>query len=114
MTDEEFNSILTSLNKYLQMEKKFIVNPMREAEFRSALSKANELFPKAKIEVHDDPLEMGAMILHIEDYSLDVCKGNQNDMFIEIVRDADNFEIYATPDGNVCLAAVYQDVLVRI
>lgn len=114
MTDNEFHAILSSLDEYLKMEKRFVANPMRHAEFEQTVRKAREIFPEAKIEIRDDPLEMGAMILHIEDFDLDICKGNQIDSFIEILSGADNCEFYTLPNGNVCIAIVCQGVLVRI
>ena len=114
MTDGELYEILKSLGEYLEMKKDFVANPPRYAEFEDAVRKAREIFPEAKIEVQNDPLEMGAMILHVEDFDLDVCKGNQIDRFIEILRGADNCEFYTLPNRNICIAVVYQNVLSRV
>ena len=114
MTDDEFYAILNSLGEYLQSEKRFVTNPVRHAEFEQAVRNAREIFPEAKIEIRDDPLERGAMILHIEDFDLDICKGKQIDLFIDILHNAENCEFYTLPNGNTCIAIVYQGVLMRI
>ena len=114
MTNEEFYEILNSLGDYLEMKKDFVANPPRYAEFEDAVRKAREVFPEAKIEIQNDPLEMGAMILQIEDFDLDICKGNQIDRFIDIIHKADNCEFYALPNKNVRIAVVYQNALLRV
>ena len=114
MNDAEFQTILDQLSKYLSADKKFISNPFRETELMDAIAKANELFPDAKVELHSDPLEMGAMILRIEDFSLDVTGEREINLFADIIRHANNFEIYPVDAENVRFAAVFQNVLVRI
>ena len=111
LTDAEFMDILQQLGDYLKTDKTFITNPFREMEFRNAVQLAHDLFPEARIEIHDDPLQMGAMIFSIEDYALDV---TETERFSEMVAKADNFEVYPTDKGNVHFAAVFQNVLVRI
>lgn len=111
MNDAEFLAILNQLKDYLAMHKTFILNPMRETEFKNAVALAYELFPEAKVTIEDDPLQMGAMILCIEDFDLDV---SEMKLFAEMIEKADNFEVYALEKGNVKFAAVFQNVLVRI
>ena len=111
MNDEEFMTILDQLKAYIDSEKTFIENPFRMDEFRKAIKIAATLFPEAKIEVKDDPLQMGAMLLHIEDYDLDITEINS---FVDLIKLANNWEIYPCQNGNVCLAAVFNNVLVRI
>lgn len=111
MTDKEFMSILEQLQAYIAMRKTFIENPFRVTELKKAIDMSHALFPDAKIELKDDPLQMGAMILHIEDFDLDV---TETEAFAELVTLADNLEAYALENGNVCLAAVFQNVLVRV
>lgn len=114
MNDAEFQSILDQLSKYLAADKKFISNPFRETELKEAIAKAKELFPDAKVELHDDPLQMGAMILRIEDFAISATGEREINLFSEIIRHADNFEIYPIDADNVRFAAVFQNVLVRI
>lgn len=114
MNDAEFTKILNALGKYLATEKNFVVNTMRETEFKKAIKLVCELFPDANIYTNDDPLQMGAMILCAEDYSLSACSEREINLFSEIIALADNFEFYALPNGNVKFAAVFNHVLVRI
>lgn len=111
MNDKEFISILEQLKAYLAAEKTFIENPFRVTEFKKAIELSVALFPDARIDIKDDPLQMGAMILHIEDFDLDV---TETETFSELILLADNWEAYALENGNVCLAGVFQNVLVRI
>lgn len=111
MTDAKFNVTLKKLAEYLAMEKKFVVNPLREPEFKQAMYNAFELFPDSKIWIEDDPLQMGAMILCIEGLDFSVTEIN---LFSAMIATADNFEIYPTDNENVRFAAVFQNVLVRI
>ena len=114
MNNTEFMNILNQLNNYLKMEKKFVLNSMRETEFKKAIELACKLFPDAKIYTNDDPLQMGAMILCIEDFSLSVCGETEIKLFSDIISMADNFEFYPIDEGTVKFAAVFQNVLVRI
>lgn len=114
MNDSEFAKILNELGKYIAMEKKFIRNPMRETEFKKAIELACNLWPDANIHINDDPLQMGAMILCVEDYSISAAGVREIKTFSDIIALADNFEFYSLPDGNVKFAAVFNNVLVRI
>ena len=114
MNDVEFANILYSLGEYLAREKKFTINPRRETDFKNALEIAYALFPDSKIYTEDDPLQMGAMILCIEDYNISAVGEREINLFNSMTALADNFETYALPDGNVKFAAVFQEVLVRI
>lgn len=111
MNEAEFKAILDQLKAYLAMDKTFIKNPFRATEFEKAIMLAHELFPDAKIEIHDDPLQTGAGIFSIEDYDFDV---TEVALFSTMIEKADNFEIYPTNNGNVRFAAVFNNVLVRI
>ena len=114
MTDEEFYAILAKLGEYLHTEKHFVDNPFRQMEIRNAFHKAHELFPDAKIELRGDPLQLGAIILHMEMFDIDVSGATQMNLFTDIIQNADNFEIYPIDAEHVCLAAVFQNALVRI
>lgn len=114
MNDEIFMQILKQLGNYLTREKKFIINPMREADFKKAIEIACGLFPDSKIYTEDDPLQLGAMILCIEDFDISVAGEREINLFNDMTALADNFETYALPNGNVKFAAVFQEVLIRI
>lgn len=114
MNDVEFARIMRALGRYLAKEKKFTVNPKRKEEFEKAIEFACTLFPDSHIYTKDDPIQMGAMILCVEDYNIDVVGVREMKLFHEMTALADNFEFYALPNGNVKFAAVFQNVLKRI
>lgn len=114
MNETEFQAILDALSKYLAADKNFISNPFRETELRNALTSARELYPDAKIWLNEDPLQMGAMTLCIEHYDVGATGETEINLFSDIIKHADNFEIYALDNGNVRFAAVFQHVLIRV
>ena len=114
MADHEFHDLLRQLNRYLEAPKQFLENPSRINDVRTAFTYANTLFPDARIELRDDPLQLGALILHIEMFDANISGDKEIRAFIEIIHNADNFEIYATPVHGICFSAVYQDAYIRI
>ena len=114
MNNAEFMEILKELGAYLKEEKQFEVVQERKKEFEEALLTAKTLFPDASIEVHDDPLEMGALILSVEDYSIDVSGIEGMELFWQLIQKADNFEIVAIEPENVRLALVFQGFFRRV
>lgn len=114
MTDKEFLDILMQLKHYLDSDKTFDINAPRKAEFEMAANLAHELFPEAKIQVKDDPLQMGAMILSVEDFDFDISGEQSIHRFANMTTKADNVEVYAAENGNVCIAMVFQNVLIRV
>lgn len=111
MNDSEFQSILDQLAAYLATKKNFIENPFRITEIKKATALASQLFPDAKIYIEDDPLQMGAMILCIEDFDLSV---TEIKAFSELIEHANNFEIYAIDSETVKIAVLFQQALVRV
>jgi hypothetical protein len=114
LNDSEFVSILNQLSEYLKANKTFVKNPFRVTEIERADTIADELFPDAKREITDDPLQMGAIILYIEDFDIDVGGEREINLFSELIKIADVWEIYPKDNGNVCLAAVFHNAFVRI
>lgn len=111
MNDEEFMQFADVLTQYLEMQKIFIPNPKRLEEVNAATEMAKRLFPEAKITIEDDPLQMGAVILTVEDFDITV---RETEAFCELVSKADNFEVYATNDEKVKLAIMFNNALTRI
>lgn len=114
MTDKEFHSILNQLGKYLHSEKKFVDNPFRQREIKNALTAAFQLFPDATIELRDDPLQLGALIIHMEMDDMDVSGEVPIKLFNDIICKADNFEIYPINGERICFALVFQKAFIRI
>lgn len=114
MTDNEFSALMARFAKYLEMEKVFIKNPKRFADVEHATEIATRLFPKANISLNDDPLQMGALIVRIEDYSITIRGAMETELFQELISKADNFEIYPIEDDNVRMAILFSNALIRI
>lgn len=111
MDNNEFMQFADALTQYLEMEKVFIPNPKRLAEVNAATEMAKRLFPEAKITIEDDPLQMGAVILCIEDFDLTV---RETELFSELISKADNFEIYPLGEENVVVAILFNNALTSI
>lgn len=114
MNDEQFYTLLAKIGEYLHTEKQFVDNPFRQREVQNAIHKANELFPDAKIELRSDPLQLGALILHMEMFDINVSGETEINLFKDIIADADNFEIYSMGEDLICLAAVFQNAFIKI
>lgn len=111
MNDEEFMQFASAVRQYLETPKVFVQNPQRIAEVNAATEIACKLFPEANITLEDDPLQMGAIILIVEDFDITV---RETKAFCELVSKADNFEVYATDDEKVKLAIMFNNALTRI
>ena len=86
----------------------------RAREFYNAVDLAKHLFPNAKIEIRDDPLQTGAMSLHMEHIDMVVRGEREINLFIQLIELADNFEVYPINDEEICFAAVFQGVNKRV
>ena len=111
MEDEIFNNFAEALNEYLETQKVFIQNPQRMEDISSATEMACSLFPDANINLEDDPLQMGAVILAIEDFDLVV---REPEKFVQVICKANNFEIIYKDNGAVRLAILFCDALTRV
>lgn len=112
MTDAEFQSYLNKMAEHLSTNKQFVENPVRAREIANAFVLAKSLFPDAKIELKDDPLKMGAVIMRIEDYDIDVCGEASIRRFSAMLNKANDVEIYATEDGNARISILFNNVFV--
>lgn len=111
MNEEKFMDMIDELSKYLSKPKVFIQDPARMADVMHAMETAKYLFPEAKITIEDDPIQMGALILCIEDFDLAV---REIESFSDMISKADNFEIFHIGEENVKLAILFNGVLNRI
>ena len=110
MNDNQFQQFLDKLHTYLKQPKVFVTDINRAREFYNAVDLAKQLFPNAKIEIRDDPLQTGAMSLHMEHIDMVVRGEREINLFISLIELADNFEIYPISDEEICFAAVFQGV----
>lgn len=108
MNEKQF---LDTMTEYLESQKVFIQNPQRMKDVSSAYELAQRLFPDSKIELKDDPIQMGAIFLCVEDFDISV---RETEIFSKLISKADNFEIYATGDENVRISIMFSNALIRI
>jgi hypothetical protein len=111
MNEEKFNKFAELLEKYLETQKVFVQNPQRMEEVNAATETACRLFPDAKISIEDDPLQMGAAILRIEDFDIVV---RETEDFCSIIDKANNFDIYPVGDEKIRIDILFADALIRI
>lgn len=111
MNKDEFAEMIDDLSKYLSKPKAFIQDPLRMADVMHAMEIAKHLFPEAKITIEDDPIQMGALILCIEDFDLVV---REIELFKDMIDKADNFEIFKFGEENVKIAILFNGVLRRV
>ena len=104
------NNFVNVLNEYLNSQKMFVQNPKRIAEINAATEMACRLFPKADINLVDDPLQMGAIILTIEDCFITVREVKK---FIELIGKANNFDILSNGE-DIKLSILFDDALIKI
>lgn len=114
MTDQQFQQFLGELKSYLDKPKMFVTNITRAREFYDAANLAKQLFPDAKVEIKDDPLQTGAMSLHIEANDFVVRGATEIVLFTRIIVLADNFEIYSKGKDKIHFAAMFRGVNKRV
>ena len=114
MNNNEFTQVMKRLQEYLKREKTFVIDENRMDDLSRAVDIANELFPDNTTEIKDDPLQMGAEIIHIEGIDIMARGVMEINLFCEMLSLADNFEIYPVSESTIRLAAVFQNVLVKI
>lgn len=108
---EELMGLSEVLKKHLSEQKTFVANPIRMKDIVAATEMAESLFPDAKITIEDDPLQLGALIIAIEDFDIAV---RETKLFAAMIDKADNFEIYPTKDDNVRIAVLFNKALIRV
>ena len=114
MDDQQFLQFLGELKEYLNQPKMFVTNFDRAREFYRAVNIAKILFPDAKVEIKDDPLQTGAMSLHIEATDFVVRGSTELVMFSTMIAIADNFEIYCKGKDKIHFAAMFRGVNKRV
>lgn len=104
------NDFIEVLTEYLNSKKIFVPNPKRIEEVNAATEMAFKLFPKANINLMDDPLQMGAIILTIEDCLITVREVNK---FVELIGKSNNFDIL-TNGEDIKLSILFDNALIKI
>lgn len=101
------------IEDYLRMEKVFIPNPERFAEVVAAKRIAEKLFSDFKIEVTNDPLQTGALVIKIKGCYIE-CSGTEVKDFQSLIKAADNFEIFPTAREKFEFTLMFYGALKRI
>lgn len=115
MTDEQFHKILSNLKRYLEAEKTFVQNPLRTRDMIRALEIMHEIFPQDEIEVKDDPLQLGSVILSVKMPYMVVRGARELDLFSELAEIIDNFEVTSQMnEEDVRFSVVMQEVYIRV
>ena len=114
LNDQKFEQFFNDLHKYLKQPKVFVTNINRAREFYTAVDIAKRLFPDDKIEIHDDPLQTGAMYFEVETFDIVMRGAREINDFSDMIALADNFEIYSVGKDSICFAAMFQGVNKRV
>lgn len=111
MNEENFSKFAAIVEEYLETQKVFVQNPQRMQDVSAATEIACWLFPDAAIELEDDPLQMGSIILSITDFGIPVRDTKQ---FADLISNANNFDIYAAGNDLVRISILFRGALTRI
>ena len=107
MTEDLLMQLMGGLKKHLDSKKAFVANPARFAEVENAIKIASSLFADATVYVADDPLDLGALIVRIEGTDITVSGNQEIQLFVELISNADNFEIYPISEDRLRFAMVF-------
>ena len=108
MGAEELYEMRKKLTAHLKERGESEVAPERRLEFERTLEAVRDYMPSAQIEVRDDPLQLGALIVKIEGYGFEVNGLEGVRIFSRLVETAGNFEIYPVDADRIGLAIVLQ------
>ena len=107
----ELDAFLEVLRPFYETPRALVPNPKRLYEMRAALDAIAEIVfetsPDAEIKCEISELGDGSAAICIETNELEVTDIR---LFIGAVRFADNFEIYPTFDGKICMDIMFEAV----
>lgn len=112
--DEMFLSLAELVEKSLKIEKVFTPNLSRYVDVLQAKKIAEELFSDMTITVKPDSLQLGALILSINGFDVNIAGEREIKLFQMLISKADCFEIYSTGDEEVKFALMFYNALTRI
>lgn len=107
----EFNKFADCMREYLKETKCFVKNPVRIADVEHAMEMAQRMFPDSKVCIKDDPLQLGSLILYVEDFDI-VVKETKD--FNTLVAKADNFEIYPIKNEKIAMSIMFNGTFIRL
>ena len=93
-----FEQSMEALAAYLHQEKRFVENKPRRAELDETLHMARLIFPRARIGLLDDPLQLGAMTIAIDDADLSLFGKEQIKQYGHLLDHADTVAVYPIGD----------------
>lgn len=115
MEDQQFYEILDKLKQHLKTEKVFVQNPFRAREMLRAIEIMHGLFPEDEVQVKDDPLQTGAIIISVEMPYMVIRGERELALFNELTNLINNFEVTSEmKKESVRFSVVIQEVNVRI
>lgn len=114
LNEEQFEQLINKLNEYLQSEKVFVKNPIKTRATIRAVKILHELFPDDAMEIKDDPLQMGAVVVCVDTPMFVIRGKGKLNLFSELASIVDNFEIINGKGDEVHFAAVIQNVYIKI
>ena len=114
INNKEFMKFAEMIERHLAKEKVFIKNTARCAEVEYAMELANKLFPEAKVTLEHDALQTGALIIVIKDFDLTVRGATEINLFMQMVANASNFEIYAEDEESAVIAILFSGALIKV
>lgn len=108
----DFNEFLDGLKKWTEKPHMFILDPVRFKEVEAAYQKLKEIVldisPDATIEINESKLNDGSYSIVVEADELIVY--NVND-FIDVIKCADNFEVYPLRNRNIRISFMFAGVM---
>lgn len=102
-----------AIDEYLATEKIFVPNPERFEEVRQATQIAEALFEDFSIEVTNDPLQTGALVIKIKGCYIE-CSGTEVKDFQQLIAKADNFEIFPVAREKFEFTLMFYGALKRV
>lgn len=115
MNDQQFYEILNKIREHLETEKVFVQNPFRAREMIRAAEIMHELFPKDKVEIQNDPLQTGAIIISVEMPYMVIRGARELDLFNELTTLINNFEVTSEmKKEDVRFSVVIQEVNIQL
>lgn len=108
----DFNEFLKMYKEWQSKPHMYIVNPKRMKHFQTAhnsiVSVMNGCSPDAKIEVSLNEFNDGSASITVETDELVV---KNMGIFINVIENASNFEIYPLLDGNIRFSVTFNDIM---
>ena len=108
----DFNEFLKMYKEWQSKPHMYVVNPRQMKNFQTAhnsiIHVMNACSPDAKIEVAVNEFNDGSASITVETDELVV---KNIGMFINVIENASNFEVYPLVDGNIRFSATFNNIM---